>query len=157
MIFTLRRLLASVVFVVSAVAFLYFVLPKLLGLRETWNRLQQGDVVWLALAAVLEICSFFGYVALFRLVFVRGGSRIGWKASYQITMAGLAATRLFASAGAGGIALTAWAVRRSGMEPRVVACRMIAFLALLYGVYMAALVVVGLGLYLGIFAGQAPR
>jgi uncharacterized protein (TIRG00374 family) len=155
-LFTRRRLLASVVFVVSAVAFLYFVLPKLLGLRETWNRLQQGDVVWLALAAVLEICSFFGYVALFRLVFVRGGSRIGWKASYQITMAGLAATRLFASAGAGGIALTAWAVRRSGMEPRVVACRMIAFLALLYGVYMAALVVVGLGLYLGIFAGQAP-
>ncbi len=29
-------------------------------------------------------------------------------------MAGLAATRLFASAGAGGIALTAWALRRSG-------------------------------------------
>ena len=33
-------------------------------------------------------------------------------------MAGLVATRLFAAAGAGGIALTAWALRRSGMEPR---------------------------------------
>ena len=33
-------------------------------------------------------------------------------------MAGLAATRLFAAAGAGGVALTAWALRRSGMEPR---------------------------------------
>ena len=31
-------------------------------------------------------------------------------------MAGLAATRLFAAAGAGGVALTAWALRRSGME-----------------------------------------
>src|SRR5205823_3862279 len=87
---------------------------------------------------------------------VRGESRIGWRESYQITMAGLAATRLFASAGAGGIALTAWAVRRSGMEARVVACRMIAFMALLYVVYMGALVVAGLGLYFGLFAGQAP-
>jgi uncharacterized protein (TIRG00374 family) len=154
--FTRRRLLGSVVFVVSTLAFLYLVLPKLLGLRDTWNRLQQGNVWWLALAAVLEVCSFFGYVGLFRLVFVRGGGRIGWRASYQITMAGLAATRLFASAGAGGVALTAWAVRRSGMEARLVACRMIAFLALLYGVYMAALVITGLGLYFGIFPGQAP-
>ena len=71
-------------------------------------------------------------------------------------MAGLAATRLFAAAGAGGIALTAWALRRSGMEPRIVACRMVAFLALLYGVYMGALVIVGVGLYLGVFAGPDP-
>ena len=33
---------------------------------------------------------------------------------------------------------------------------MIAFMALLYGVYMAALVVVGVGLYLGVFPGPAP-
>jgi putative heme transporter len=155
-VFTRRRLLASIVFVVSTVAFLYFVLPKLLGLRETWNRIQHGNGWWLALAAALEVCSFFGYITLFRLVFVRGESRIGWRESYQITMAGLAATRLFASAGAGGIALTAWAVRRSGMEARIVACRLIAFMALLYGVYMGALVVTGLGLYFGIFAGANP-
>ncbi len=54
-VFTRRRLLASVMFVVSAVAFLYFVLPKLLGLRDTWNRIQHGNVWWLALAAVLEV------------------------------------------------------------------------------------------------------
>ena len=154
--FTRGRLLASVVFVISAVAFLYFVLPKLLGLQETWNRITQGNLWWLALAAVLEVFSFIGYVALFRAVFVRGESRIDWRESYQITMAGLAATRLFASAGAGGIALTAWALRRSGMEPRIVACRMIAFLALLYGVYMATLVIAGMGLYLGAFPGPAP-
>ncbi len=153
--FTRRRLLISLLFVVSSVAFLYFVLPKLVGLHETWNRIQEGNGWWLGLAVVLEMCSFAGYVALFRVVFARA-SRIHWRESYQITMAGLAATRLFAAAGAGGIALTAWAVRRSGMQPRVVACRMIAFLALLYGVYMAALVVDGIGLYLGVFPGPAP-
>ncbi len=153
---TRGRIVASVVFVVSTVAFLYFVLPKLLGLSEPWNRIQRGNGWWLALGAVLEVCSFVSYVALFRGVFARGSSRIGWRESYQITMAGLAATRLFASAGAGGIALTAWALRRSGMAARVVACRMIAFLALLYGVYMGTLVLVGLGLYVGLFAGPAP-
>jgi putative heme transporter len=152
-VFTRRWLLASLLFVVSAIAFLYFVLPRLLGLKETWNRIQHGNGWWLGFAALLEVCSFIGYIALFRAVFVRGKSRIGWRESYQITMSGLAATRLFAAAGAGGIALTAWAVRRSGMAPRIVACRMVAFLALLYGVYMATLVVVGLGLYTGLIPG----
>jgi len=153
---TRRRVLGSILFVVSSLAFLYFVLPKLLGLRETWNRIQHGNGWWFGLAAALEICSFAGYVALFRAVFVRGRSRIDWRASYQITMAGVAATRLLASAGAGGIALTVWALRRSGLGRRVVASRMVAFMALLYGVYMLTLVVGGLGLYLGLFPGPAP-
>jgi uncharacterized membrane protein YbhN (UPF0104 family) len=154
--FTRRQLLASILFVISAIAFLYFVLPRLVGLRVTWNRIRQGNVWWLGLGAGLEICSFGAYIAVFRAVFVRGQSRIGWRESYQITMAGLAATRLFAAGGAGGIALTAWALRRSGMGARVVACRMIAFLAILYGVYMGTLVICGLGLYLGLFEGSAP-
>jgi uncharacterized protein (TIRG00374 family) len=153
---TRGRVLATLLFVGSAVAFLYFVLPRLLGLNETWNRIQHGNGWWLGLAAVLEVCSFLGYVWLFRGVFIRGDSRIDWSESYQITMASLAATRLFAAAGAGGIALTAWALRRSGMGARIVACRMIAFMALLYGVYMVTLVVVGVALYLGVLPGQAP-
>jgi putative heme transporter len=155
---TRGRVIASGIFVVSIVAFLYFVLPKLLGLGKTWNRLQQGDVWWLVVAFVLEALSFLGYVALFRAVFVdEGESRIGWGASYEITMAGLAATRLFAAGGAGGIALTAWALRRSGMERALVARRMIAFMALLYAVYMASLLIDGLALYFGLWPSrEAP-
>jgi uncharacterized protein (TIRG00374 family) len=148
--------LAGLLFVASALAFLYFVLPKLLGLNETWNRIQHGNAWWLALAALLEVCSFLGYIVLFRGVFAHDHPRINWGVSYQITMASLAATRLFAAAGAGGIALTAWALRRSGMGRRTVASRMIAFLALLYGVYMIALVLDGIGLYLGVIRGPAP-
>jgi uncharacterized membrane protein YbhN (UPF0104 family) len=151
-----RRALLFGLFVASALAFLYFVLPRLAGLKETWHRLNQGDPWWLGVALLFEAVSFFGYVWLFRTVFVRGESRIDWTASYEISMAGVAATRLFAAAGAGGIALTAWAVRRSGMEPRVVACRMVAFLCLLYIVYALALVVDGLGLRIGLFPGPAP-
>ena len=55
---------------------------------------------------------------LFQGVYVRGGCTLTVAESYQITMAGLAATRLFAAGGAGGIALTAWALRRAGMKRR---------------------------------------
>jgi uncharacterized protein (TIRG00374 family) len=153
---TPRRTLWALAFVVLSIAFLYIVLPRLVGLRETWNRVRHGDPWWFGFAAGLEVLSFLSYIALFRAVFVRGMSRISWRVSYQITMAGVAATRLLASAGAGGVAVTAWALRRSGMGPRLVASRMIAFLALLYGVYMSTLVIDGLGLYLGVFPGRAP-
>ena len=153
---TRERALIFGLFVVASIAFLYFFLPNLAGLSESWNRLGKGDPWWLGIALLLEVVSFLGYVWLFRTVFVRGEKRIDWRASYQITMAGLAATRLFAAGGAGGIALTAWAVRRSGMEGRIVACRMMAFLVLLYGVYMATLVVCGVGLYVGVLNGPAP-
>jgi uncharacterized protein (TIRG00374 family) len=147
---TRRRLLASIIFIVSIVAFLYFVLPKLVGLQDTWNRIEHGNAWWFAVSAVFEVLSFAGYIILFRAVFVRPPSRIDWSESYQITMAGLAATRLFASAGAGGIALTGWALRRSGLEARLAACRLVAFMALLYAVFMVSLILVGLGLYLDV-------
>ena len=71
-------------------------------------------------------------------------------------MAGLAATRLFAAAGAGGVALTAWALRRSGMPARTVACRMTAFIVLLYSVFAGALVIDGIFLRIGLFPGPDP-
>jgi putative heme transporter len=150
---TRRHALAFGLFILSALAFLYFVVPKFTGLSDTWDRINQGQPEWLAVAALLECCSFAGYVFLFRTVFIRGDTQIDWRESYQITMAGLAATRLFAAAGAGGIALTAWALRRSGMERRLVACRLVAFMVLLYVVYMAALVIDGIGLWTDLFPG----
>jgi putative heme transporter len=153
---TRRRVLLFGLFVVSALAFLYFVLPKLAGLQDTWDRAKTGEPSWLVAAAALELLSFGGYVLLFRTVFVRGYDRITWSASYQITMASVAATRLFATAGAGGVVLMAWALRRSGMGRRLVACRMIAFLVLLYAVFMGSLVIFGIGLRVGIFNGSAP-
>jgi uncharacterized membrane protein YbhN (UPF0104 family) len=150
---TRRQIVASALFILSGIAFLYFVLPKLAGVGTTVHRIERGDTWWIAIGVLLEVLSFGGYVVLFRSVFVRGHGRIGWRESYQITMAGLVATRLFAAAGAGGVALTAWALRRSGMEPRLVACRLVAFLALLYSIYAASLIIDGIGLGSGLFPG----
>jgi uncharacterized protein (TIRG00374 family) len=154
-VITRRRALLFAIFALSVVGFLYFVLPQLAGLSDTWQRLGQGDRWWLGVAFVSEALSFVCYAVLFRTVCARG-TAIGTRATYQITLAGLAATRLFSAGGAGGIALTAWALRRAGMAARVVADRMIAFTAVLYAVYMGALVVVGFGLYLGVLNGPGP-
>jgi uncharacterized membrane protein YbhN (UPF0104 family) len=149
-----RRQLASfVLFMLSALAFLYFVLPKLAGIGTSVHRIERGDAWWIALGVVFEVLSFAGYVILFRAVFVDEAGRIGWRESYVITMAGLVATRLFAAAGAGGIAITAWALRRSGMEPRLVACRMVAFMVLLYVIFAGSLLIDGIGLGVGLFPG----
>jgi uncharacterized protein (TIRG00374 family) len=156
-VLTRQRVILFVAFILSGVGFLYFVLPKLAGVGTTVHRIEGGDTWWIAIGVVLELLSFAGYVVLFRAVFVRRDSgspnRIGWPESYEITMAGLAATRLFAAAGAGGVALTAWALRRSGMEPRLVACRMVAFMVLLYVIYAGSLLLDGIGLGTGLFPG----
>jgi uncharacterized membrane protein YbhN (UPF0104 family) len=150
---TRRRAVGFAVFVLATVAFLYFVLPKLAGVGATLHRIERGDSWWIAIGVALELLSFAGYLVLFHTVFVRGPGPIGWRESYEITMAGLAATRLFAAGGAGGIALTAWALRRSGMEPRLLASRMVAFYALLYAVFMGSLLLDGIGLATGLFPG----
>jgi len=152
-VLTRRRAVGFGVFVLTVVAFFYFVLPKLSGVGTTVHRIERGDGWWIAIGVALELLSFAGYVMLFRAVFIRGHGRIGWPESYEITMAGLAATRLFAAAGAGGVALTAWALRRSGMEPRIVACRMVAFMVLLYVVFAGSLLLDGIGLGTGLFPG----
>ncbi len=155
-----RSLALGFVSVAAIVAFLYFVIPTLGDVEDALGRIRNGNPWWLAMAVAFSVLSFGGYVATFKGVYVEAGDRvarrIGFRESYQITMASLAATRLLAAGGAGGVALTAWALRRAGMPPRTVADRSIAFLVLTYAIYMVALVVTGVGLRLGILEGPEP-
>ncbi len=153
---TRRNLLTLAGFLLASLAGLYFLLPQVAGLDDTWNRIGDGRPVWIVAALLLTLGMFAGYVAMFRGVYVRAGSRIGWRASYQITMAGLAASRLFAAGGAGGLVLTAWALRRSGMAKRTVADKTMAFLVLTYLPYAFAVIVCGFGLHWGLFNGEHP-
>ena len=149
-----RPVLLSALVALGLLVGLYVGLPQLAGLDETWGRLRLGDPAWLAAAALLELGSYAGYVVLFRGVFA--DARLGWRESYLITMAGVAATRVFAAAGAGGIALTAWALSHEGMPRRQLVRGLTTFYVALYAVYMAALVLVGVGLRSGLLPGRAP-
>jgi uncharacterized protein (TIRG00374 family) len=150
---TRARLLVVSALIVVALVGLYFLIPKLAGLKQTWGQLRRGDPLWLAAGAALELLSIAGYATLFRTVFGRGVPRIDWRVSLQIPLAGIAAIRLVAAAGAGGVAVTAWALGRAGMSAEVIACRMVASLVVQYSVYLGALIVCGLGLWAGLFPG----
>ena len=152
--FSARNLLTLGGFLAAAILGLYFLLPQLAGLNDTWKRIERGSPYWLFAAFAFAFGMFGGYVGMFRGIFLTAGRiRIGWRPSYQITMAGLAASRIFAAGGAGGLILTAWALRQAGMPRRVVADKTLSFLILTYLPYAAAVVVCGFGLRLGIFPG----
>ena len=151
---TRKHVLLFALLGISTVAFLYFVLPQLADLEEQGKDIGEGDPWWLAGAFALH-----GAVLrrlrrdVPRRLHRRRHRASTSRASYQITMAGLAATRLFAAGGAGGIALTAWALRRAGHGPpqgrRQDARLPDPDLRRLH----AALVVVGFGLYFGVLDG----
>jgi uncharacterized protein (TIRG00374 family) len=157
-----RRLAGYALAVLVIIAALYFVLPKITETGSALEKISDADPVWIVVALGLNLLSFVAYIALFAGIV--GGrtapsvvrARLDWRASYQITLAGLAATRLFSAGGAGGIALTYWALRRAGMQRRETARRMVAFLVLLYTIYLLALVICGLFLRIGLFPGPSP-
>jgi membrane protein DedA with SNARE-associated domain/uncharacterized membrane protein YbhN (UPF0104 family) len=145
-----RQVVAVLVVGAAATGFALFVLPEIAGAGAEWRRVRHGDPAWLAAGLLMEILSYAGYVVLLRAVF---SDTVRWRESFLITMAGVAATRLLATAGAGGIALTGWALGRLGLAAHAVARGLVAFMALLYVVYMAALLVLGLGLGTGVLPG----
>ena len=156
-----RRLAGVLVGIFLLVVAIYVLLPKVVGLQDALDRMADARWYWIAAGVAFTFASFAAYVALFRGIL--GGPRadearrrLDFAASYQITLAGLAATRVFSAAGAGGIALTYWALRKAGMRRRIAACRMVAFLVLLYGMYLSALVLFGVLLRTGALPGEAP-
>ena len=156
-----RKIVSGILLVLLLVVAIYVLFPKIVGADEAVSNLDEGKWYWILVAIGFNVLAFAAYVALFRGIL--GGTRddlvhrrLDLRASYQITMAGLAATRIFSAAGAGGIVLTYWALRKAGMPRRRAACRMVAFLVLTYFVYLAALVAFGVLLRTSVLPGRAP-
>jgi uncharacterized protein (TIRG00374 family) len=151
-----KRLIQTLVAVVLLTVAIYVLFPKIVGLDDALGKIGDGDPIWIGIALAFNVVAFGAYVALFRGVVGEKVIHLTVAESYQITMAGLAATRLFSAGGAGGILLTYWALRKAGMERRRSVCRMIAFLVVLYSFYLLALVVFGTLLRTGVLPGEAP-
>ena len=156
-----RKIASGIALVVLLIVAIYVLFPKIVGADEAVSNLDDAVWYWVVVAIGFNVVAFGAYVALFRGVL--GGTRdddvhrrLDLRASYQITMAGLAATRIFSAAGVGGIVLTYWALRKAGVPRRRAACRMVAFLVLTYFVYLAALVVFGVLLRTGVLHGEEP-
>jgi uncharacterized protein (TIRG00374 family) len=157
-----KRRIASVfaAFLLLIVA-IYVLLPKVVGIGDALQRLDHPSWPWIGIAVGFNAASFVAYAVTFRGLMSERAServkqRLDLRTSYHVTMAGFAATTLFSAAGAGGIALTYWALRKAGMERRETAAREVAFLVLLYTVYVIATLVFAVLLRTGVLAGPAP-
>lgn len=153
-LFTPRRVIQTVVVVIALLVGIYFLFPKLVGLSGALGKLDEADPLWIAIAIAFNVLAFGTYIALFKAVVGGNALRLTWAETYEINMAGLAATLIFSAAGAGGIVLTYWALRKAGMRRRDVARRMVAFLTLHYAFYPIALIVFGILLRTGVLHGE---
>jgi uncharacterized protein (TIRG00374 family) len=131
----------------------YLLIPRLAGLEDTWHRIENGSPYWLAAAIGLEAVSYVGYAWNMAAVSAADGVVLGVRRSTQITLAATAATRLLAAGGAGGIAVTTWALSRAGHGPKGAAKQVSSHLVATYGVFMVSIVLFGTGLAI---AGQDP-
>ncbi len=153
-LFTPRRVVQTLLIVLVLLVGIYFLFPKLVGLGNALGKLGDADAAWIAVAIGFNVIAIGTYIALFKAVVGGNVLRLTWGETYEINMAGVAATLLFSAAGAGGIALTYWALRKAGMRRRDVGKRMVAFLALHYVFYPLALIVFGVLLRTGVLPGK---
>ncbi|HEX6782952.1 MAG TPA: lysylphosphatidylglycerol synthase transmembrane domain-containing protein [Solirubrobacterales bacterium] len=154
-IFTTRRLIQTIVVVFLLLGGIYFLFPKVVGLGNALDKLDDADPLWIAIAIGFNVVAYATYIALFKAVVGGDALRLTWKETYEINMSGVAATLLFSAGGAGGIALTYWALRKAGMRRRDVGRRMVAFVSLHYVFYPIALIVFGVLLRTGVMNGKS--
>lgn len=152
---TRRRVMQTLLVVLLLLIGIYFLFPKLVGLGDALSQLGEADAIWIGAAIGFELAAIATYIVLFKAVVGGDALRLTWNETYDINLAGVAATRLFSAGGAGGIALTYWALRRAGMARHEVARRMVAFLTLQYVFYPLALIVFGVLLRTGVLPGKA--
>ena len=145
-----RRLVLRLALIAAVVGALTLAVGSLPGLGEVRDRLAGASPLWLGVALALQAASCMAFVVAFRAVFCR---RLTWRLSYGIGMAAQGTNVLLPSGGAGGLALAAWALRRTGMPADRLARRTVAFYVLTSSVNFITAVVAGSLLALGILSG----
>ncbi len=147
---SLRRRALRVLAVLVVVALIALLAP---GLGELRTRLADAQAAWLVAAALLELLSCLSYVVIFKPVFC---SRMTWRSAYELGMSELAVGALVPAGGAAGLAFGAWALRRSGMPARDIARATVAFFVLTSAANFAAVIVIGLLMWVGVGPYRSP-
>jgi len=150
-----RAALPAALAVVAVAAFVAAGGP-LQAFADALGRALDADPRWIAAAIAFELLSFAGYVVLLWLVGRRATRRLGLRESTEVSLGGAAATRLLPTGGVGGAALTIWAFRRAGLDGQAATRTLLAFLFVLYSVFLASIAVAGGLLALGIAPGGGP-
>jgi uncharacterized membrane protein YbhN (UPF0104 family) len=145
-----RHIVVRAAEIAAVIALVAIAISALPGLDDVRARLEGTDPVWIAALALAEVGSCAGYLLVFRSTFC---TEMSWGLSYDIAMAELAANSLLPSGGAGGLALGVWALRQAGMPTAHIARRTVAFFVVTSAANFFALILAGIGVFVGILAG----
>jgi uncharacterized membrane protein YbhN (UPF0104 family) len=151
-----RRAAVPAALAVAAAIALVVAGGPLHAFADALRRALDADPRWVIAGAAFELASFGGYIALLWLVGRRATRRMGLRESAEVTLGGAAATRLLPTGGAGGAALTIWALRRAGLGARGATRTLLTFLVLLYAVFLGAIAIAGGVLTFGIVESPGP-
>lgn len=148
-----RRLARHALWVIAGIVVLLLIALLAPGLGEVRDLLERATLGWLAIGIALEVASSLSYVAMFKPAFCR---TMSWRTTSEIALSELAVGSIVPASGAGGVALGAWILTRSGMPGRVVAQRSIAFLLIKSAVNFVAVAIIGYAMWLGLGPHETP-
>jgi uncharacterized membrane protein YbhN (UPF0104 family) len=144
---TLRNGLISLAVFFLLVGALLTAVPSL---RSVAERITDANAGWLGLAIALELLSCAGYVVLFEMVFGRLDRRL----RSRLPLAELAVNSVVSLSGLGGLALGAWVLRSKGISVERIAKRSVLLFVLTSAVNVAAVVLIGVPMWLGVLPGS---
>ncbi len=144
---TLRNSLISLAVFFVLIVGLLFAVPSL---HSVLARIEDASPSWLVAAGVLELLSCLSFVVLFELVFGKLGRRL----TSRLSLAELGMNSVVSMSGVGGIALGAWVLRSKGISVERIAKRSVLMFVLTSAVNVAAVVAIGVPMWLGLLPGS---
>jgi uncharacterized protein (TIRG00374 family) len=145
-----RRLRNSLISLAVFFALVVLLLLAVPGLRTAAERISDANPDWVLAAIGLELLSCVGYMVLFDLVF----GRIGRRLVTRLSLSELAVNSVVSVSGLAGLALGAWVLRQKGISVERIARRSVLIFVLTSAVSAAAVVVIGVPMWVGLLPGS---
>lgn len=147
-----RRIGRKAAYALALLVVLLLVVVLAPGLDQVRHDAQHAKPGWLGLAVLLELLSCWCYVLMFRPIFC---DRMSWRTASELGWSELGMGSIVPASGAGGLALGAWALSRSGMPGDVIARRSVAFFLIKSSVNFVAVAVLGTAMAIGLGPHQS--
>lgn len=131
-----RTVVLGVALVLVLAIGLVLLLGKAAGYRQVLDALESASTPWLIACFVLEALSYAGYVVALRAVVAQdGGPVLTPMSATRVWLASIGGTRIVSPAGAGGLAIIYWLLRRAGMSAGSAISRVLGFNILVFALF----------------------
>ncbi len=130
------RVMLTLALIAALATGAWLLIAQTAGAARVVSALGNVSPWWLAGCFALEVVSFAAYAsALEAVARLDRGPAIGRRAALRLMLTSLGATRLVATAGAGGLVVVFWAFRQLGLDLRAALSRVLGLNILVFAVF----------------------